>query len=80
MSWDSYVDNLCQQSNDANGVAHCSKAALLSLDGGAMWYSPNHPHGLQLTPDETKQIALPMKSGDFSSFKAKGIYAEGINY
>lgn len=80
MSWDSYLDNLVAQSNDSTGKAHCDKAAIISLDGGASWTSPNHPHGIQLTPAEGQKIAQMMKSGDFSSAQANGIVLEGVKY
>lgn len=80
MSWDSYLDNLSAQSNDATGRAHCDKAAIISLDGGASWTSPNHPHGIQLTPEEGQKVAQMMKSGDFSSAQANGIVLEGVKY
>ena len=80
MSWDSYLDNLCQQSNDASGKPHCGKAAIISLDGGASWTTPNHPHGIQLTAAEGQKIAQMMKSGDFTSAQANGIVLEGIKY
>lgn len=80
MSWDSYLDNLCAQSNDSTGKPHCDKAAIISLDGGASWTSPNHPHGIQLTPAEGQKIASMMKSGDFSAAQANGIVVEGVKY
>ncbi|MFM5892410.1 MAG: profilin [Dolichospermum sp.] len=79
MYYDSYIDNLCGQSNDYTGKAHCDKAAIISLDG-ASWTSPNHPHGIQLTPEEGLKIARMMKSGDFSSGQANGILLEGVKY
>ena len=80
MSWDSYIDNLIDQSNDSTGKPHTDKAAIISLDGGASWTSPNHPHGIQLTPAEGQKIAFMMKSGDFSSAQANGIVLEGVKY
>jgi profilin len=80
MSWDSYLDNLVAQSNDSTGKAHCDKAAIISLDGGASWTTPNHPHGIQLTLAEGQKIAQMMKSGDFSSAQANGIVLGGVKY
>ncbi|MEZ2321158.1 MAG: profilin [Microcoleus sp.] len=80
MSWDSYLDNLVAQSNDSTGKTHCGKAAIISLEGGASWTTPNHPHGIQLTPAEGQKIAQMMKSGDFSSAQANGIVLEGVKY
>jgi len=37
MSWDSYLDNLVAQTKDASGSAHCDKACIIGLDGGAPW-------------------------------------------
>jgi len=48
MYYDSYIDNLCAQSNDSTGKAHCDKAAIISLDGGAALTSPNNPHGIRI--------------------------------
>jgi len=80
MSWDSYLDNLCAQSNDSTGKAHCGKAAIISLDGGASWTSPDHPHGIKISAAEGQKIAQMMKSGDFTSAQANGIFLEGIKY
>ncbi|MBE8994031.1 profilin [Microcystis aeruginosa] len=80
MYYDSYIDNLCAQSNDSTGKAHCDKAAIISLDGGAALTSPNHPHGIQLSPSEGQKIARMMKSSDFSSSQANGILLEGVKY
>lgn len=78
--WDSYLDNMIQQSKDSTGKSHCDKAAIISLDGGASWTSPNHPSGIQITPAEGQKIAQMMKSGDFSSAQANGIVLEGVKY
>lgn len=80
MSWDSYLDNLVTQSNDSTGKAHCDRAAIISLDGGASWTTPNHPHSIQLQGTEGQKIAQMMKSGDFSSAQANGIVLEGSKY
>lgn len=79
-SWDCYLDNLCEQSKDSNGKSHCDKAAIISLDGGASWASPNLLRGINLSPAEGSKIAIMMKSGDFSSAQANGITLEGVRY
>lgn len=80
MSWDSYLDNLVWQSNDSSGMAHCDRAAIISLDGGSSWTTSIHPHSIQLKPAEGEKIAQMMKSGDFSSAQANGIVLEGVKY
>ena len=50
MSWDSYIDNLIAQTKDASGKAHCDKACIIGLDGGAPWTTSNHPNALQVIP------------------------------
>ncbi|TRV45019.1 MAG: hypothetical protein EWV53_09120 [Microcystis panniformis Mp_MB_F_20051200_S9] len=76
--WDSYIDNLIAQSNDSSGKAHCGKVAIISLDNGASWISPNYPGSLQLSATEGSTVAKMMKSGDFTSAQANGIVLEGI--
>ena len=39
MSWDSYIDNLVAQTKDSSGSAHCDRAAIIGIDGGAAWTS-----------------------------------------
>lgn len=79
-SWDSYLDNLCEQSKDSSRKSHCDKAAIISLDGGASWISQGLPHGINLSPAEGMKIAIMMKTGDFSSAQANGIVLEGVKY
>jgi profilin len=79
-SWDSYIDGLLAQSNDSTGKAHCDKAAIISLDDGTSWTSPNHPCAIQLSTTEGATVAKMMKSGDFTSAQANGIVLEGIKY
>ena len=49
MSWDSYIDNLVAQTKDAGGVAHCDKACIIGLDGGAPWTTDGHANALKVT-------------------------------
>lgn len=49
MSWDSYIDNLVAQSKDASGTAHCDRACIIGLDGGAPWTTADHPNALKVT-------------------------------
>ena len=49
MSWDSYLDNLVAQTKDAGGAAHCDKACIIGLDGGASWTSAGHAQALQVS-------------------------------
>lgn len=46
MSWDSYIDNLIAQTQDASDTAHCDKACIIRLDGGAPWTTSDHPNAL----------------------------------
>ena len=48
MSWDSYIDNLVAQTKDAAGTAHCDKACIIGLDGGA-WTTAGHANAFQVT-------------------------------
>ena len=48
MSWDSYIDNLVAQTKDASGNAHCDKACIIGLDGGAPWTSAGHACALKV--------------------------------
>jgi profilin len=80
MSWDSYLDNLKAQSNNKQGIPAVKASAIISLDGGASWISPNHPNGINGVINEYGIIAKVMKSGDFSHFKENGIGLEKKHY
>ncbi|KAK3105672.1 hypothetical protein FSP39_003034 [Pinctada imbricata] len=80
MSWDSYLDNLIAQTKDSSGTAHCDKACIIGLDGGAPWTTDGHANALKLTGQEGPNIAKCFKSKDFSAFMAGGIHAEGTKY
>lgn len=80
MSWDSYIDNLCQQTKDASGTEHCDKACIIGLDGGAAWTTAGHGKALKLSPEESAKIASCFKSKDFGPFMSGGIFAEGTKY
>lgn len=49
MSWDSYIENLVAQTKDASGTAHCDRACIIGLDGGAAWTSAGHANALKVT-------------------------------
>ena len=49
MSWDSYIDNLIAQTKDASGSAHADKACIIGIDGGALWTTAGHAHGLKVS-------------------------------
>jgi len=80
MSWDSYIDNLVQQSKDGEGQEHTDKACIIGLDGGASWTTAGHALALKLEAEESANIAKAFKSKDFTPFMAGGIFAEGIKY
>lgn len=80
MSWDSYIDNLIAQTKDGSGTAHCDRACIIGLDGGAPWTTAGHACALQLQGSEGANIARCFKSKDFSPFMAGGIFAEGEKY
>ena len=79
-TWDSYIDNLIEQSKDQSGLAHVEKACIIGLDGGAKWTSNQHPCGLKLTPNEAKTIAECFKKKDFTSFMVGGVHVEQDYY
>lgn len=80
MSWDSYIDNLVAQTKDAAGTAHCDKACIIGLDGGAKWTTDGHGNAFKVTAQEAANIARCFKSKDFSAFMAGGVHAEGVKY
>ncbi|XP_046855701.1 profilin-like [Xenia sp. Carnegie-2017] len=80
MSWDSYIDNLIAQTKDASGTAHADKACIIGLAGGAAWTTAGHANALKLQGSEGANIAKAFKAGDFTSFQAGGVYAEGVKY
>lgn len=49
MSWDSYIDNLLEQTKDAGGNRHCDRACIIGLDGGASWTTAGHASALKVT-------------------------------
>lgn len=42
MSWDSYLDNIVQQSKDGSGTCHVDRACIIGKDGGAPWTTAAH--------------------------------------
>jgi len=74
MSWDSYIDTVCDTSNQ-----HCDKACIIGQDG-SQWTSNGHAKALKITPAEAGTIAKIMKSGDDVPFQANGILVEGVKY
>jgi hypothetical protein len=50
------------------------------LDGGAPWTTSDAPNILKLSPTEGQKIAQALKSGDFTSMQANGVFAEGKRY
>jgi profilin len=49
MSWDSYIDNLVAQSKDSSGTAHCDRACIIGLDGGAPWTTAAHANAFKVS-------------------------------
>ncbi|XP_045189622.2 profilin-like [Mercenaria mercenaria] len=80
MSWDSYIDNLTAQTKDASGTAHCDKACIIGLDGGAPWTTATPANALKLQGQEGVNIAQCFKAKNFTSFQAGGMYIEGVKY
>merc|ERR1712179_243172 len=80
MSWDGYIDNLIAQTKDASGSAHCDKACIIGLDGGAKWTSDSHANSYKLTPTECSNIARCFKGKDFTAFMSSGVHCEGTKY
>ena len=80
MSWDSYIDNLIAQTKDASGTAHCDKACIIGLDGGAGWTSDGHANAFKMSAQEKANVATIFKSQDFTGFMSHGIHAEGVKY
>ena len=79
-TWDSYIDNLIEQSKDESGQAHIEKACIIGLDGGGKWTSDQHPRALKLNPYEAKTIAECFKKKDFTSFMVGGVHVEEDYY
>lgn len=48
MSWDSYLDNLVQQSKDAGGNLHADKACIIGIDGGGKWTTDGHANAFKV--------------------------------
>nr|XP_054756650.1 profilin-like [Lytechinus pictus] len=80
MSWDSYIDNLVAQTKDASGTAHCDKACIIGLDGGAQWTTHEHANAYKISPSEGASIAKCFKSKDFTPFMASGVFGDGVKY
>ena len=79
-TWDSYIDNLIEQSKDKSGQAHVDKVCIIGLDGGGSWTSDKHPRALKLMSNEAKTIAECFKKKDFTSFIVSGVHVEGEYY
>lgn len=80
LSWDSYIDNLIAQTQDASGTAHADRACIIGLVDGASWTTPKHPRALKLQGSEGPNIANCFKSNDFTPLMTRGVYAEGAKY
>lgn len=80
MSWDSYIDNLIAQTKDATGAAHCDRACLIGLDGGAVWTTTGHANSIKISAAEGANIAKCFKAKDFSAFMSGGVHLEGVKY
>ena len=72
-SYDSLIDEMISQSKDANGTPSIDRSTIISLSDGSNLISANYANSLQITASEGSRIAQVMKSGDFSSFQAKGV-------
>lgn len=80
MSWDSYIDNLIAQTKDSSGAAHCDRACIIGLDGGAPWTTAAHASAIQMEGQEGANIARCFKAKDFSTFMSGGVRVGGVNY
>ncbi|XP_041475073.1 profilin-like [Lytechinus variegatus] len=80
MSWDSYIDNLVAQTKDSSGTAHCDKACIIGIDGGAAWTTAGHANALQLQGSEGQNVANCFKSKDFTAFMSSGVRVGGEKY
>ncbi|XP_063952826.1 profilin-like [Lytechinus pictus] len=80
MSWDSYIDNLVAQTKDASGNAHCDKACIIGMDGGAPWTTDGHACAFKLIDQEGKNIADSFKSKNFTAFMSSGVRVGGEKY
>jgi profilin len=79
-TWDSYIDKLIGKSKDSRGLQHADKAAIIGLDGGAVWTSNKHPNAIKFQENEAENIAMAFKNKDFRSFMNSGIRAENVKY
>jgi len=78
MSWDSYIDNLLGHTG-----GHGDKACIIGKDG-SQWTTSANPKNINLSAAEAATIASTMKggekTGEYSTFQASGIHAEGVKY
>ena len=73
-SWDSYIDNLL-----GHTAGHADKACIIGKDG-SLWTTHGHPSSIKLTAQEAAVIGQAFSSGDFTTFQANGVVAEGVRY
>jgi len=74
MSWDSYIDNLLGHTG-----GNADKACIIGKDG-SIWTSHGHASAMKLSAAEAATIGAAFKAGDFTTFQAVGVLAEGVKY
>ena len=80
MSWDSYIDNLIEQSKDQSGTAHVDRACIIGIDRGTPWTTTSHSNALKLQGEEGVNITRCFKSKVFTTFMKHGVNVEGRHY
>lgn len=56
------------------------RAAIISLEKGANLTNPKAPNSIKIALREGQNLAYAMKTGDFSSLQANGVFVEGVKY
>jgi len=79
MSWNAYIDSICDNTADNAGTKHCDRAAIVGLNGSC-WTTCDHSKSMKLEPSEITKLANAMSSGDTSILQSGGIVLEGVKY
>jgi len=79
MSWDSYIDNMIEQSKDEKGNTHIDKASIFGLDTNT-WTSATCEKALKVNPEEAQALAKCFKEGNFEQLQMNGVRMEGEKY
>jgi len=79
MSWNAYIDAVCEHSKDEQQKVHCDKAAIIGMNG-SMWTTSDHAKALKLEQAEIQKIVKAIENNDPMPLQTSGVNCEGVKY